>query len=275
MFVQMLRSGEVSGALSETLDRLASYLEFSVDLKRRVTAAMTYPLIVVAIAVLLFAGMMIWIVPAFEEIYRDLGGALPRPTQLLVEISRLIRARALHMLLCVAAAAVVLSRLKRTPWAGYAWDWLALRIPVFGTIRQKTALTRFAESLAQTLRNGIPILTALELSGMVTGNKVYERAIRNARVMVARGEPLSVTLRKERCFPGMLIKMVAVGEKTGTTDAMLARVAQFYGKEVSAMLTALTSLVEPMLIIVVGLLVGGMVLGMFLPIFKLHEIVVF
>jgi len=275
MFVQMLRSGEVSGALTETLERLASYLEFSAELRRKVGAAMMYPVLVVAIALTLFTCMMVWIVPAFEQIYQDLGGALPGPTQLLVNVSRGVRANGVWVFLGGLVGVLTLARLRHTDWGGHIYDRLALHVPVFGTIRQKTALTRFAQSLAQMLRNGIPILNALELSGVVTGNRVFERAIRNARLKVARGETLSSALRRERCFPRMVVKMIAVGEKTGKTDAMLERVGRFYGQEVAAMLTALTSLVEPMLIVFVGLLVGGIVLGMFLPIFKLHEIVVF
>ncbi|MBN1676384.1 MAG: type II secretion system F family protein [Kiritimatiellae bacterium] len=275
MFVQMLRSGEVSGRLAETLERLAAYLEFSQELRRKVRSAMMYPMVVAAIAVILFFGMMVWIVPAFENIYKDLGGVLPGPTRMLVTISKYLRAYAPVVAVSVLLLGSVLARLKKTESGGYVWDRISLHFPIFGVIKQKTALTRLAESLAQMLSNGIPILTALELSERVTGNRVLGRAVLDARVHIAAGETLSSSLKKEKCFPAMVVKMISVGERTGKIDDMLMRVADFYGKEVSAMLAGLASLVEPLLIVVVGTLVGGMVVGMFLPIFKMHEIVSF
>lgn len=274
MYVNMLRAGEVSGRLSETLDRLASYLEASVELRQKVGAAMTYPAVVVTLAVVLFGAMLVFIVPAFEKIYADLGGTLPLPTRILIGMSQILRH---HLPLALAGLAVVLAvwRIwtRHTRVGALARDRLLLALPVFGLLNQKIAITRFAESLSQMLKNGIPILQALDLAAHAAGNTVLQRGLVSARVLVAQGRPLSEALRRNRHYPALLIKMLAVGEKTGKADEMLERVAAFYRNEVTVMLTKLTSLVEPVLIIFLGVVIGGMVTCMFIPIFKMHELV--
>jgi type IV pilus assembly protein PilC len=276
MYVRMLQSGEVSGRLAETLDRLAVYLESSQELNRKVKSAMVYPVVVGCIALILFAAVMTWIVPAFEKIFQDLGGMLPRPTRLMIDLSRFLR----HHALWVMAAAAVLSAgmrafVGRTELGALLWDTVLLRLPVFGMLVKKVGLTRFAESLAQMLTNGIPILTALDLAAETLGNRVMRRAIVEARQQVSQGQPLSVSIARHRHYPALLVKLLGVGEKTGKTDEMLSKVAEFYKSEVAVMLTQLTALLEPMLIVFLGCVIGSMVLCLFLPIFKMSQVVSF
>jgi type IV pilus assembly protein PilC len=276
MFVRMLEAGEMSGRLGETLERLATYLESVAELRRKARSAMMYPVVVAGIAMLIFTGMMIWIVPGFERIYQDLGGSLPQATQIMVAISRLLRDNIIVVAAGFTAAMMLISTIVRRTEAGaYAWDSLVLRLPVFGDLLLKIGLSHFSESVSQMLRNGVPILTALDIGADTVGNKVIARGILEAKEAVSKGYQMSTTLAKKRFFPGLLTRMVAVGEKTGKIDDMLEKVAKFYRSEAEAMLNGLTSLIEPMLMVGLGLLVGGMVVSMFLPIFRLHEIVAF
>lgn len=274
MYVRMLQTGEISGKLAETLERLAAYLEASLELRRKVAAAMMYPIVVACIAGLLFTGMMLWIVPGFDKIYSDLGGVLPVPTQVLLAISRGLRENLLPVggsivLVCLVARLLV----KRTRTGAFVWDSFLLTLPVFGPLADKIAWTRFCESMSQMLSNGIPILTALDLGAETAGNLVFQRIIAQARVEVSQGETLSSALGKHKEVSGLLIKMLSCGEKTGKMDTMMDKVAEFYRSEVAIVLSEMTSLLEPMLIAFLGVVIGGMVVCMFLPIFRMHELV--
>jgi type IV pilus assembly protein PilC len=275
MFLGMIRTGEVSGRLAETLGSLADHLESSAELRQKVKAAMMYPAAVTAFAVLLTSGILIWIVPAFERIYDDLGGALPVPTRMLITLSRLLRHYFVYLAAAVALAVIAFKLVLRTKRGRHAWDRAILWMPVFGDLALKVSLARFTESFSQMLRNGIPILRALELAGEVMGNTALRQGILRCRERVEHGEQLAAAMRTEPLYPSMMVQMVATGEKTGKIDDMMERVAVFYRNEVNVMLRSLTALVEPMLIMVLGVLVGGVVVCMFIPIFKLHELVKF
>lgn len=275
LYVGMLRAGELGGLLADTAGRLALYLETQARLRRKVISAMMYPCIVTAVALLLTAGMIIWIVPAFASIYADFDAALPGPTQFLVNVSEFVRSYAPYVVAVLTAFFISLGRFKKTERGAYLWDKILLRLPVFGVLINKVALSRFASTFAQMTRSGVPILQALEITSVATGNKVMAKVIDNAKDIVERGEPLSNALVNDPNFPPMLIQMLGAGEKTGKVDDMLQKIAEFYEDEVDTTLAGLTSLIEPLLIVFLGILIGGIVLCMFMPIFKMHEIVAF
>ena len=275
LFISMFRAGESGGMLAETAARIAGYLEASGKLRRKVKSAMMYPTIVMAVALTLAAGMIIWIVPVFARIYQDFNAKLPGPTQFLVDVSDAIRSHALIVGGIFAAAIVAFGRFKKTERGAYMVDGWVLKVPVIGDIIRKVAMARFASTFASLTKSGVPILRALEIVAYATGNKVLGKVILDSIATVERGEPLSGALDKSKMYPRMLVNMLAAGEKTGKVDEMLQRISEFYDDEVNAMLSGLTSLIEPLLIVFLGVIIGGIVVCMFLPIFKMHEIINF
>jgi type IV pilus assembly protein PilC len=275
IYISMLQTGEISGRLPETLERLAEHLEDAADLRRQVQSALMYPLTVAAIAIILACAIMIWIVPAFEDIYADLGGRLPFATRALIAASHGLRAHGLLIGLGFIILLGAIRQVRRNPRGAYLWDRMMLQLPVFGNLTQEIALARFAEAMGQMLHNGVAILKAIELSSRVTHNRVLCGVLERARHEVQQGESLSQSLKKSRWYPSLLVQMLAIGEHTGRMDEMLDRIGKFYRSEVSVMLKGLTSLIEPMLIVFLGVIIGGMVICMFIPIFRLHELVKF
>ena len=275
LYVSMLEAGETGGLLADTTERLAMYLEAQAKLRRKVISAMMYPVIVTFVAVILTSSMIIWIVPAFASIYEDFDAALPGPTQFLVNVSDFVRAYAPFVFGGFVAAFIAFFQFKKTEQGAMMMDRLALKLPVFGPLLQKVALSRFASTFAQMTRSGVPILKALEITAVATGNKVLGKTVLDSRAVVERGEPLSSGLVKDKHFTTMMIQMLSAGEKTGKVDDMLEKIAEFYEDEVEATLSGLTSLIEPLLIVFLGVIIGGIVLCMFMPIFKMHELVAF
>jgi type IV pilus assembly protein PilC len=275
LYVSMIEAGETGGLLADTAGRLAMHLEAQAKLRRKVISAMMYPAIVTLVALLLTSAMIIWIVPAFASIYEDFDAALPGPTQFLVNVSDFVRAYALYVFGTLTALFILIARMKKTEKGAYLWDGLMLRLPIFGDLISKVSLSRFSSTFAQLTRSGVPILQALEITSVATGNKVIGKVISDAGDVVERGEPLSSALAGNRNYPAMLVQMLSAGEQTGKVDEMLTKIAEFYDDEVDATLAGLTSLIEPLLIVFLGLVIGGIVLCMFMPIFKMHEIVAF
>lgn len=275
LYVSMMRAGETGGLLAETAARLAQHLEERAKLRREVISAMTYPVIVMTVVSLITVGLIIFVVPRFADIYADFGAALPGPTQMLVNISNTVRHYSLGVASGLIAFFIALGKFKKTETGGYIWDKLMLQVPVFGELNKKAALARFASSFAQLMRSGVPILHALDIVAYAVGNRVLARTVVKGRDDVERGEALSRTLAQDPNYPRMLIHMLEAGEQTGKVDEMLQKIAEFYEAEVEATLAALTSLIEPLLIVFLGVTVGGVVLCMYLPIFKMHEIVSF
>lgn len=275
LYVSMFEAGESGGLLAETAHRIAGYLESAAALRRKVISAMMYPAIVTLVAILLTTGMLIFIVPVFEDIYKDFGANLPGPTAFLVSVSNAIRHNSLVVLAVLTVAIVALVQFKKTEKGMYFWDNLKLSIPVFGDLNRKISLSRFASTFSQLTRSGVPILQSMEIVAFAMGNKVLGKAILDARAIVESGEPLSTALIKNKQYPRMLVHMLSAGEKTGKVDDMLEKIAEFYEDEVDATLSGLTSLIEPILIVFLGVVIGGIVVCMFMPIFKMHEIVAF
>jgi type IV pilus assembly protein PilC len=273
LFVSMVKAGETGGLLAEILDRLAGFLEASARLRKKVKSAMTYPVIVICIAFCITTFLLVRVVPIFGEIFSDFGAKLPAPTQFLIDVSNFIRGEWYFLILGIGGmifgARALLHSKRGKQWS----DRWKLKLPVLGPLSHKIAMSRFARTFAQLIRSGVPILEVLDIVGGTAGNYVIEKSIKSVSEDVEKGDSLAVALSKKAIFPPMLLRMVAAGEATGKIDTMLEKMADFWDEEIEAMLDALTSLIEPLLIVFLGLVVGGIVISMFLPIFKLNEVV--
>lgn len=273
LYVSMVGAGEKGGLLAEILGRLAIYLENTARLRKKVKSAMMYPTVVTVVAILITVFLLIKVVPVFGEIYAGFGSALPGPTQFLVNLSNMIKSYFLLFLL--GGGGVVygwLYFIKTKPGREF-WDARRIKLPIFGVIAHKICLARFTRTLASLVRSGVPILEVLQIVSQTVGNVVMEKAIKVAAGDIERGESISAALAKHRVFPNMIIRMITAGEQTGKIDNMLERISDFLDEEIDTTLSGLTSLIEPILIVVLGVVVGGMVICMFLPIFKMADII--
>lgn len=273
LFVSMVRAGESGGLLAEILDRLAAFLEASARLKKKVKSAMTYPVIVICIAFCITTFLIVKVVPVFSQIFADFHAKLPAPTQFLIDLSAFVRGNWYYLIIGLVGTIVGIKALLRTKRGSEAWDRYKLKLPIFGPLVHKICMTRFSRTFAQLIRSGVPILEVMEIVGETSGNHVIAVAIQGVSADVERGEHLTNSLSKQSIFPPMMLRMVSAGEATGKIDVMLEKMADFWDEEIEATLDALTSLIEPLLIVVLGIIVGGIVISMFLPIFKLNDIV--
>ncbi|MDO9543378.1 MAG: type II secretion system F family protein, partial [Kiritimatiellia bacterium] len=249
LYVNMIKAGESGGQLGETAGRLAGFLESSAKLNRKVKSAMSYPVVVLCIALAIAIAMILFIVPVFSGMFADFGAQLPGPTQFLVNLSGMLRKYGLFVLALLVVVIIIFKKWKQTPTGAYQLSLFVLKFPIIGELNQKVATSRFARTFAQLLKSGVPILRAMEIVSQATGSKVFEAAIMDASNTVERGEPLSSALIKYKCFPKLLVHMMAAGEKTGKIDEMMQNIADFYDDEVEVMLDGLTSLIEPLLMI--------------------------
>jgi type IV pilus assembly protein PilC len=273
LFVAMVKAGESGGLLAEILDRLAGFLEANARLRKKIKSAMTYPVIVVTIALAITTFLIVRVVPVFAQIFQDFGAKLPAPTQFLIDLSDFIRGNWYYIIAAIAAVFFGIRYILGTKRGRETWDIWKLKLPVFGPLIHKICMTRFARTFAQMIRSGVPILEVMEIVGETSGNTVMEHAIMAVSTDVEKGDPMTTAMAKQKIFPPMLLRMISAGEQTGKIDIMLEKMADFWDEEVEATLAALTSLIEPMLIVVLGVIVGGIVIAMFLPIFKLNDIV--
>jgi type IV pilus assembly protein PilC len=273
LFVSMVKAGEHGGLLAEILDRLAGFLEASARLRKKVKSAMTYPVIVICIAMAITTFLIVKVVPIFGEIFKDFGSKLPAPTQFLIDVSDFMRGEWYFLLLGIFGVFFGVRTFLRSTRGKQLWDKWKLKLPIFGPLIHKICMSRFARTFAQLIRSGVPILEVLDIVGGASGNHVVETSIKGVSDDVEKGDNLSVALSKKPIFPPMMLRMVAAGEATGKIDTMLEKMADFWDEEIEAMLDALTSLIEPLLIVFLGVIVGGIVIAMFLPIFKLNEVV--
>jgi type IV pilus assembly protein PilC len=273
LYLAMVKAGESGGLLAEILDRLASFLESAARLRKKVKSAMTYPVIVVGIAFCITTFLIVKVVPVFGAIFADFGAKLPAPTQFLLDLSNLIRGNWYFLIAGIGGAFYGIRYFLNTRQGSDLWDRWKLKMPVFGPLIHKICMTRFSRTFAQLIRSGVPILEVMDIVGETAGNNVVAEAIKHVSTEVEKGEHLTASLAKEKIFPPMMLRMVAAGEATGKIDAMLEKMADFWDEEIEAMLDALTSLIEPLLIVVLGVIVGGIVIAMFLPIFKLNDVV--
>jgi type IV pilus assembly protein PilC len=273
LYVSMVRAGEVGGALDSVLMRLAETIEKQVELRRKVKSAMTYPTVVAMLVLLIVTAMLLFVIPMFQDIYKQLGGKLPAPTQLLINISKICRQFWYLIFLAEGGGAFAFRRWINSEEGRKRWDAIKLRVPVFGKLVRKTALARFSRTLAALVRSGVPILESLEIVAETAGNHVVAEAVRDTQAAVKRGDPLSKRLEVHPVFPPMVVQMMAVGEETGALDEMLDKIADFYDQEVEATVDALTSLIEPLLIVVMGVCVGGMIISLYLPMFNIIKLI--
>jgi type IV pilus assembly protein PilC len=269
LFVNLVAAGEVGGILDTILQRLASYIEKAEKLKAKIKGAMTYPAVVVAIAILVIAVILIFVIPVFEEMFRSFGSALPAPTQLVVDMSRFLKSN-FHFVLAAIGLMIYLFRLYRKSKGGRRkTDALALKLPIFGPLLKKVAVARFTRTLGTMITSGVPILDALEIVARTSGNVILEEVILDVRGSIAEGQTISEPLSETEIFPSMVVQMISVGEATGALDTMLEKIADFYDDEVDTAVAALTSMLEPLLMVFLGGSIGGLVIAMYLPIFQM------
>jgi len=272
LFIAMVKSGETGGVLDSVLLRLADIIEKEVELRRKIKSAMTYPIAVVALVVLLMSAMLLFVVPQFQSIYASLGGTLPLPTRVLLGVSKVVRSFWYIVILGAVGFSFVFRRYKKTAAGRAMIDAIKLKVPVFGTLFHKSALARFSSTLGMLLRSGVPILQALDIVAETVNNQVMFRAIQDLQGSVREGESIAKPLAKHAVFPPMVVQMLAVGEETGAVDTMLDKVADFYNSEVSAAVESLTSLIEPLLIAIIGGAVGAAVVALYMPMFNIIKL---
>ncbi len=273
LYVSMVKSGEVGGVLDSVLLRLSDTIEKQVELRGKIKSAMTYPVAVLGLVLCIVAAMLLFIVPIFKGLYDDLGGTLPLPTRLLLMVSSMMTKGLPAIILLTIASAFGFRRWIATDRGRRAWDAFKLKVPIFGGLVQKTAITRFCSTLSALLRSGVPILEALEIVSDTVSNTVFADAVQDVQQSVKGGESLAKPLAKHKVFPPMVVQMMAVGEETGALDEMLEKVGKFYEQEVEATVDALTSLLEPALIVVLGGAVGGMVVSLYMPMFNIIKLI--
>jgi type IV pilus assembly protein PilC len=273
LVINMVRAGEVGGFLDKVLLQIAANFEAEVKLRGKIKSAMTYPVVVFVMAVLAVIGMLLFIVPIFAKMFSDLGGTLPVPTQILVKMSDGLRLFAPVLFVVLIAGSVTWGRIRHQERVHRVVDPLKLRMPVFGPLFQKVAISRFSRNLGTMMSSGVPILQSLEIVGETAGNVVLRDAAVAVQESVRRGETLAGPLAQHSVFPPMVVQMLAVGEDTGAIDTMLQKVSDFYDAEVEATTEALTSLIEPLMIAVLGTVIGGMIIALYMPIFNVFDLV--
>jgi type IV pilus assembly protein PilC len=274
LFVAMVEAGESSGTLDTVLDRVATQIEKETQLKRRVKGAMVYPAVVIAFASLVLTFMLLFIVPVFVKVFDSLNGELPKPTQIVMQASYALRHYWFIIFPAIGGMIFAFRKWKRTEPGRQMWDRFKLKIPMkIGDVVHKIALARFSRTLATLMAAGVDIIKALEITGATSGNWVVEEALADIRVRVHEGVPISQPLQEDPVFPPMVGQMVKIGEETGELDGMLGKVADFYEDEVDSSIQSLTSIIEPILMIGVGIMVGTIVISMYLPMFKMLTLI--
>jgi type IV pilus assembly protein PilC len=273
LMVNMCRAGEVGGFLDSSLLQIAANYEAEVKLRGKVKSAMTYPVVVAVMAVLGVTGMLLFIVPTFKEMFASLGGTLPAPTRFLVLLSELLKSSILFIIAALVAFSVLWKKFRRTERVRNIVDPMKLKAPVFGGLFQKISISRFTRNLGTMIHSGVPILQALDIVADTTGNVVVGRAVRDVQESVRQGESLARPLNNHPVFPPMVVQMLSVGEDTGALDQMLHKISEFYDQEVEATTEALTSLIEPIMIAVMGVVIGGMIIALYMPIFKVFDLI--
>src|SRR5215212_8388597 len=275
LYVEMIKAGEVGGILDAVLLRLADQLERDQDLRRKIRSALTYPIVVFILAILAASFMLIFIVPIFAKIFQDLGGTLPLPTRICMLLSNILTSWwGVFVYAAMALGVYLFLRWKKSERGRKVWGRAVLRIPAkIGDVVKKATLARFARTLGTLSAAGVPILQAIETTAMASGNWIVERALLKSRDAIREGIPLYKPLEEEPIFPPMVTRMIAVGEETGDIDGMLTKIAEFYESEVDAAVKALTSILEPLMIVVVGSIVGFIVISMYLPMFMIYDLI--
>jgi type IV pilus assembly protein PilC len=269
LFVNLVAAGEVGGMLDTILSRLADYIEKSMKLAKKIKGAMVYPSTILAVAVVVTVVLLVYVIPIFAKMFADFGQALPAPTQFVLGISDFTRKYFLLVIVLFFLLVAAFRWYYRQETGRRNVDRLLLRLPVVGSLLQRIAVARFSRTLGTMVSSGVPILESMDIVAKTAGNKIIEEAIIKARVSISEGKTIAEPLADSKVFPAMVTQMVAVGEATGALDAMLTKIADFYDDEVDAAVEAMTALLEPMLMVFLGVVIGGLVIAMYLPVFKL------
>ena len=276
LYVNMIQAGEVSGQLDTIMGRLARHIEKAMKLKSQIKGAMIYPASIVAVAVIVITVLMVWVIPIFARMFSEMSGGkagLPGPTQFVIDTSNFVQAYIAYIAIAAVGAAYALKRYYATEKGRLNIDKFALKVPIFGDLIRKASVAKFTRTLGTLISSGVPILDGLAMTATTSGNRVVELAIMDARQSISEGKTVSAPLEKSKVFPPMVTHMIAVGETTGALDAMLTKIADFYDDEVDSAVSALTSLLEPMMMVFLGVVVGFIVIAMYLPIFKLASVI--
>ncbi len=273
LYVNMVEAGEMGGALNTILNRIALFIEKANKLKKKVKGAMIYPCSIIAVAVIVVTILMIFVIPVFAELYGSMGKALPAPTQIAINISNFFVAYWYLIFGSMIGVAVAISMYYKTARGRMNIDRMMLRMPIIGDLLRKVAVARFAQNMGILLSSGVPILDGLAITAKTAGNKVIEKAIMESRVSISQGRNIADPLKESKVFPPMVCQMVAVGESTGGLDGMLKKVAELYEDEVDDSVANLTAMMEPMIMVVLGVILGGLIIAMYLPIFQLGSVI--
>jgi len=273
LYVAMIRAGEVGGILDTILERLSAYLESAEQLKAKVKSALMYPMVVFSAAGLITIFLIVFVIPIFKDIFSSFGAELPFLTRVIISISDFLRAKLLYIIPPLGGAVWLLKKWAKTEKGQYKIDEISLKLPVFGILLKKVAIAKFSRTLGTLIKSGVPILQGLETVAKTAGNKIIEQAIDSSRNSIKEGGRISDPLKKANIFPPMVIQMISVGEETGGLDNMLTKIADFYDQEVDTAVKGLTSMLEPLIMIFLGFVIGTIVIAMFMPMFSLGEMV--
>jgi len=273
LFCNMVEAGEIGGILDTILSRLSIFMEKSMTLKKRVKGAMTYPIICLCISIVILGVILIFVVPVFEKMFADFGSALPVPTQIVVSMSNFVKNNFLYGIALAFFAIFAFKKFYKTEKGEKKIDALILELPVFGDLIRKVAVAKFARTLGTMLKSGVPILESLQVVARTAGNKVIETAVFRTSDAISEGRPIAEPLEETGVFPSMVVQMINVGEAVGALDAMLEKIADFYDEEVDQAVDNLTAMIEPFMMVFLGGMIGGLVVAMYLPIFKMGEVV--
>jgi type IV pilus assembly protein PilC len=273
LFVNMISAAEIGGILDTILQRLSIYMEKSMKLKAKIKGAMIYPATIITVAVGVTTVLLVWVIPVFAELFSSFGKALPAPTQFVINLSNFTIAYFPYMVGAVIAAGIAMRQAYKTESGQMQFDRMLLQVPIFGELIRKSSIARFSRTLSTLISSGVPILDALLITAKTSGNKVIERAILATRLSISEGNSISEPLVQSKVFPPMVCQMISVGESTGALDSMLAKIAEFYEDEVDNMGANLTTLMEPLVILFLGVIIGGLVISMYLPIFRLGSVI--
>ena len=269
LFVNMIAAGEAGGILDAILRRLAAYMEKAAKLKAQVKGAMTYPIVTLIIAVLVLAVILVFVIPVFEEMFADFGGELPMPTQIVVAMSDMVKSKIIYIIVGLVFFIIAFKKFYGTEKGREFVDKMLLKVPVFGDLLRKVAVAKFTRTMGTMLASGVAILEALDIVAKTAGNKTVEKAVYNVRKGISEGRTMADPLAQSGVFPSMVCQMISVGESTGALDAMLEKIADFYDEEVDQAVENLTALIEPFMLVFLGVTIGGLVIAMYLPIFKM------
>ena len=269
LYANMVAAGELGGILDTILNRLSKYIEKSMKLKRQVRAALVYPSTIVAVAIVVIVVLLVWVIPIFAKMFMDFGGVLPLPTRMVIGASNFMANNIIYIAGAAGALVFGLHRYYKTQNGRKTIDRLVLILPIFGMLMRKIAVAKFTRTLGTLISSGVPILDGLDIVAKTSGNKIVEEALYETKRSISEGKTLAEPLEQTKVFPPMVVQMIAVGETTGALDAMLSKIADFYDEEVDSTVGSLTALLEPMLMIFLGVVIGAIVIAMYLPIFKL------